>query len=127
VPADWQQRDGPGSAVDLVAPDGEAYLRAAATDDPAPDVLADTRRIRDDFRSRYGSYEQLQLEPVEYRGHEAVRWEYIYAPGDQRLRAVHLNFSTGERGYSLNYQAPAAQWDEVADRFEEFTATFEQR
>lgn len=127
VPSDWEPRDAPGSAIDLVAPSGDVYLRAADTDDPAPDVLADTQRIRDSFRSRYPSYEEIALGPVEYRGHEAVRWEYTYAPEGRELRAVHLNFSTGERAYALNYQTPAESWDELSGRFDDFTATFRTR
>ena len=127
VPADWEPRDAPGTAVDLVAPSGDVYLRAADTDDPAQDVLADTQRIRDSFASRYPSYEEIALEPVEYRGHEAVRWEYTYAPDGRELRAVHLNFSTGERAYALNYQTPADSWGELSGRFDEFAATFRTR
>ncbi len=127
VPGDWEPREAPDSATDLVAPSGDAYLRAVDTDAPAADVLLDTQRIRDDFRSRYGSYQQIALEPVQYRDYDAVRWEYTYTPGDQTLRAVHLNFSNGDHGFILNYQVPAARWDDLSGRFDDFTATFQER
>ena len=127
VPRDWAPRDAPDSATDLVSPSGDAYLRAVDTDAPADDVLLDTQRIRDDFRSRYGSYEEIALEPVDYRGYDAVRWEYTYTPGDRKLRAVHLNFTDGDHGYILNYQVPAARWDELSGRFDDFTTTFQEQ
>lgn len=127
VPADWEPRDAPGQATDLVSPAGDVYLRTGDTDDPADDVLADTQRIRDSFASRYDTYDEISLEPVEYRGYEAVLWEYTYAPEGRELRSVHLNFSNGDHAYVLNYQGPAEQWDDLAGRFDDITASFREQ
>lgn len=125
-PAGWTTRDtGIPNNVDLVAPDDTAgYLRVAHTDDPAEDVVQDSERIEAAFQDNHPDYERIRLEPVDYRDTEAAIWEYTFTEDGQAFHAIHLNMSTGERGYALNHVVPEAGWDEAADRFEEFTESF---
>ena len=108
------------------APEDEAgYLRVAHTDDPATDVVQDSERIEAAFRDGHADYERIRLEPTEYRGTDAALWEYTFTADGIPFHAIHLNVSTGDRGYALNHVVPASGWDGAADRFEQFTASFE--
>ena len=145
VPDGWQVFDGPTYQVahppgwttrevsapnnlDLVAPDdSDGYLRVAHTDDPAADVLRDTERIEAAFQQDHAGYQRIRLEPTEYRGTDAVIWEYTFTADGQPYHAIHLNLSTGEYGYALNHVVPAAGWERAAERFEAFTSSFEFR
>lgn len=126
-PAGWTQQDAPApNNIDLEAPEDEAgYLRVAHTDDPATDVVQDSERIEAAFRDGHADYERIRLEPTEYRGTDAALWEYTFTADGIPFHAIHLNVSTGDRGYALNHVVPASGWDAAADRFEQFTASFE--
>jgi hypothetical protein len=125
-PEGWAVED-PGipNNLDLEAPEPEAgYLRVANTDDPATDVVRDSERIEAAFREDHADYERIRLEPTDYRDTQAAIWEYTFTEDGQTFHALHLNLSTGERGYALNHVVPADGWPAAADRFDHFTGSF---
>lgn len=126
-PPGWTVRDEGGNRVDLVDPDTGAYLRMDWTDDPKPDPVADWEEQSEAFARSHEEYEEIRIEPVEYRDYDAALWEYEYSEGGGRFHAYNLGLTTGERGYALNFQTPAASWDELRGLFEGFTSSFRPR
>lgn len=126
-PAGWTQQDAPApNNIDLQAPEDDAgYLRVAHTEDPAADAVQDTESIEAAFRDGHADYERIRLEPTEYRGTDAAIWEYTFTADGIPFHAIHLNVSTGDRGYALNHVVPESGWGAAADRFEQFMASFE--
>lgn len=126
-PAGWTVREDTGNRIDLVDPDTGAYLRLDWTDDPKPDPEADWERQSEAFAESHEGYEEIRIEPVDYRDYDAAMWEYEYAEGGDRFHAYNLGFVAGDRGYALNYQTPASTWDEMRDLFEGFRSSFQPR
>ena len=124
-PADWQPQEGSGPRIDLTDPQTGTYLRLDYTDDPEPDPVADWEQASDDFAQRYGNYEEIRIEAVDYRDFDAALWEYSYVTDGQRFHAYNLGFTDGECGWALNLQAPESAWSEMEPKFEQFMATFE--
>jgi eukaryotic-like serine/threonine-protein kinase len=125
IPPGWQERDGAGNLTDYVDPDTGAYLRVDWTDEPAGDPVADWEANESGFAQRQDDYERIRLEPATYRGRDAAMWEYSYAAGGARLRALNLNLLAGDRAYALNLQSPADDWDEVGALFPAIAGGFE--
>lgn len=126
-PPGWKVRPDGGNRVDLVDPDTGAYLRMDWTDDPKPDPVADWEEQSEAFARNHEDYEEIRIEPVEYRDYDAALWEYEYSEGGGRFHAYNLGLTTGDRGYALNFQTPAASWEELRELFEGFTSSFRPR
>ena len=124
-PEGWSVREDTGNRIDLVDPDTGAYLRMDWTDDPKPDPEADWERQSDAFAESHEGYEEIRIEPVDYRDYDAAMWEYEYSEAGGRFHAYNLGFVAGGRGYALNYQTPASAWDEMRDLFEGFRSSFQ--
>lgn len=124
-PPAWAPRQDTGPRVDLVDPDTGAYLRLDWTDQPKDDPVADWERQSEAFAERHADYEEIRIEPIEYRGYDAAIWEYAYSEGGQRFHAVNVGLTTGECGYALNLQTPAERWEELGELIVPFSASFE--
>ncbi|MFA9428778.1 protein kinase [Egicoccus sp. AB-alg2] len=127
VPPDWQERAADGNRTDWVDPETGAYLRVDWTDDPASDPVADWEAAEAAFAQRQSDYERVRLQPATYRDWDAAMWEYTYASGGASLQAINLNVLADDLGhaYALNLQAPAGNWDEVAQQFPAIAGSFE--
>ncbi|MBW3618984.1 MAG: protein kinase [Actinobacteria bacterium] len=123
VPAGWEVRDASGPRTDLVDPSGGAYLRVDWTDEPKPDPEADWREQSQAFASRHDDYRELRIASVDYQDAAAI-WEYTYRDGGADLHAYNLGFVAGGRGYALNLQSHASDWDEVEPLFDDMMASF---
>ncbi|MFA9445315.1 protein kinase [Egicoccus sp. AB-alg6-2] len=127
VPAGWQERAASGNRTDWVEPGTGAYLRMDWTDAPASDPLADWEQAEAGFAQRQSDYQRVRLEPATYRNWEAAMWEYTYTSGGAALHAINLNVLADDLGhaYALNLQAPAGEWDRIADQFPAIAGSFE--
>ncbi|MFN2390307.1 MAG: serine/threonine-protein kinase [Actinomycetota bacterium] len=115
---------GPTSA-DFRDPAGGRYLRVAWTDEPGDDPVAKVRdEIAPSFATRYPTYEEIAIEPTTFEGYDAVHWEYTYSTEGAELRAINLQFVTGDYGFALNWQTRAAQWDDSLALFEQLKKSF---
>ena len=65
-----------------------------------PDAVADRQRVARGFASRHPTYEQLRIEPVDYRGYEAADWEFTY----EGLHVLNRVFVVDGAGHSLFFQ-----------------------
>jgi hypothetical protein len=73
-----------------------------------------------DFAGRYPSYEQIRIEPVDYRGLEAADWEFTF----RGLHVLNRVFVVDGTGHSLWLQTPEGDvsgarqdFDAIADAF----------
>ena len=67
-----------------------------------PDAVADREAQAEDFERRHPSYEEIRIDPVDYRGYEAADWEFTY----EGLHVLNRVFVVDGRGYSLYLQTP---------------------
>ncbi|MBW3657741.1 MAG: serine/threonine protein kinase [Actinobacteria bacterium] len=123
VPAGWEVRDASGPRVDLVDPASGAYLRVDWTDSPKADPEADWQEQSEAFAARHDDYRELRIEEVDYADAAAI-WEYTYRAGGAALHAYNLGFVAGARGYALNFQTRADDWEAMEPMFEDFLRTF---
>lgn len=124
-PPGWDIRPRSGNRTDYVDPSSGAYLRVDWTDDPAGDPYADWQAYSQQFAAAHEGYRQLRLERSTYKGYDAAVWEYVYREGGVRLHAVNLNVTTGQRGYALNFQTHAEDWEELSGLFPVMKSGFE--
>jgi eukaryotic-like serine/threonine-protein kinase len=118
VPEGWETVERADVRTDYRDPDTGSYLRVEWTDSPQPDPVANWEDSSASFAANRDGYEELELRPATFQGHEAAYWEYVYSEGGTELRAINLNVLVDDgRAYALNLQAPAEQWDEVGPLF----------
>ena len=123
-PEGWQVQVRSGSAVDFREPGTGRYLRVGFTDSPGNDAVAAWRAGAASFARTHGGYEEIRIEPADYRGYEAAVWEYRWRDSNL-LHAINLGFVTGERGYALNFQTREPDWERSRDLFEAMKERFE--
>jgi hypothetical protein len=91
-----------------------------ATGTGQPDAVADREAQAAGFAERNPSYEQIRIEPVDYRGVEAADWEFTF----DGLHVLNRVFNIGGTGHSLWLQTPEEDFsaarrdfDAIADAF----------
>ncbi|CAN5281085.1 hypothetical protein BH18ACT4_BH18ACT4_04090 [soil metagenome] len=141
VPDDWVQYEDPatgftiyhppawnvrpqGGLTDFVDPDSGALVRVEYTDEPGDDAVQAWRDLASLARSNAG-YEELRIEPVEFRDFEAAVWEFRVQEGGQVLHTVDLGVITGDYGFALLLRAPEASFPDLAEVFLQFQAGFD--
>ena len=124
-PPEWSVVQRSANSSDITAPTGDRYLRVEYTDTPQDDAVADWEAQSDSFGARKADYQELRIEPVDFRGHEAALWEYTYSEGGAQLHAYNLAVVAGGRGYALNFQTHEAVWAESQELWEQFQASFD--
>jgi hypothetical protein len=114
VPAGWSTDQG-GAGWTVALPPGYTQTRAGEYRDPdtgrtlrvetgpgQPDAVADRERAARSFAQRHPTYEQIRIEPVDYRGYEAADWEFTY----EGLHVLNRVFVVDGTGHSLFFQFP---------------------
>ncbi|CAN5268965.1 hypothetical protein BH20ACT8_BH20ACT8_07470 [soil metagenome] len=125
-PPDWEQVQREPFRFDLTDPDSATYLRVEFTDTPAGDAVADWQRQSASFGSRFEGYEELRIEPIDYRDYDNnALWEYRYDSGGAELRAYNFAVVAEGRGYALNLVTTEDRWEEVQPLFDAFLVSFE--
>lgn len=123
-PEGWQIEPAGGPRVDFRDPDTGSYLRVDWTDQPKDDPVADWRAQAKDYASRHDGYQEIRIEPYDYRDYNAAIWEFRYRSGGSQLHVANLGFVTGDRGYALLFQTPESHWDGSQDIYATFRETF---
>jgi hypothetical protein len=123
-PEGWRIVPAGAGQTDFRDPETGTYMRVAWTDQPGDDVVGRLREIAANFSSRHTGYEELGIQTADYRDYDAGAWDYTYASGRATLRATNLQFLTGGRGYALNFQTSADNWEDHQELFEAFKETF---
>jgi eukaryotic-like serine/threonine-protein kinase len=123
-PQGWQVEPPDGTRVDISDPQSGSYLRIDWTDEPRPDPVADWRHQSHGFAARHEGYQEVGIEPYDYRDYDAAVWEFRYRDGGADLHAVNLGFVTGDRGYALFFQTHEENWSDSQDTFATFQDTF---
>ncbi len=87
-----------------------------------PDAVADRESQARTFARRHPSYQEIRIEPVDYRGYEeAADWEFTY----EGLHVINRVFVVDGTGHSLFFQTRAgdfadarADFDRIAEEFQ---------
>ena len=124
-PKGWERVERGGNAVDFREPGTGRYLRVDWTDSPKGDPVADWQRQSKSFGETHEGYEEIRIDPVDFRGYDAAIWEYRYTDGGAALHASNLAIVTDNRGFALNFQTREGNWAESQELFEEMTEKFE--
>ncbi len=116
--------DRAGSETDLIDPVTNTRLRVDHHD-PLPQPL-ETQWLEAEksFAATHPDYERLQIGPTTYGGAPAGIWEYTYSDDGAELHAATLVFATAQSGYTLAFQAPAADWDRLLPLFTAYKTSF---
>jgi len=122
-PPDWTVSTS-GTRTDFRSPSSGAYLRVDHREPPGPSPEGAWRDLEPAFAGQNANYKRVQITPTTYDGYRAAVWEYTYAGGGAALRAVDLGFIAGNRGFALNFQTPASDWDRLQPVFAAFKASF---
>jgi eukaryotic-like serine/threonine-protein kinase len=69
-------------------------------------------------------YQQLRLEPLEFRGWQAADLEFLYTSGGARLRVLDRIFVTGGRAYALYWQVAEDRFSESLEEFAALSQAF---
>ena len=77
------------------------------------------------FAKSHDAYNEIGINPVEYRGYEAADWEFTYTSGGAALHALSRVFVVDKTGYSLYFQTRASDdWAEARKDFDQIAASF---
>lgn len=116
--------DRSGTSTDFTDPSTDTRLRVDHGDPvPAPEQRQwlDAEAA---FAPTHPDYVRLQISPSTYGGAPAAVWEYSYSAGGVALHAAALGFSTTKNGYTLAFQAPARDWEQLLSLFTAFKTSF---
>ncbi|MBD0842918.1 serine/threonine-protein kinase [Streptomyces sp. TRM68416] len=82
-----------------------------------PDPVTVWRDVEPSLK-RAGDYRRIgKIRATTHRGREAAEMEWLTGTGDNRVRTFGRGFLIGDnRGYSLRWTAPAADWDDASNR-----------
>jgi len=140
APAGWQSFPGAGGWTVAVPPsyalgsfDRSPQYKDSATGRTlrvttgkgGPDAVED-RRIRAGlFAKSHDAYNEIGINPVEYRGYEAADWEFTYSDGGASLHAISRVFVVDKTGYSIFFQTRATDdWAAARKDFDQIAASF---
>jgi hypothetical protein len=132
VPAGWSTDTG-GAGWTVALPPGYEQTRPGEyrhvetgrtlrvdTGPGQPDAVADREAQAEDFARRHPSYEEIRIEPVDYRGYEAADWEFTY----EGLHVLNRVFVVDGTGHSLFLQTPRSDIDGAREDFAGIVAAF---
>nr|MDQ3957860.1 DUF1795 domain-containing protein [Actinomycetota bacterium] len=123
-PPGWSVEVVDETRTDFVDPGTGAYLRVDWTPSPGDDPVAAWEAQSDSFASRYADYREIRIDETTFQGRPAAEWEFTYSDGGAALHAIDLGLVTDSRGYALNLQTPAEDWEESQDLWEAFKESF---
>ncbi|MBW3616092.1 MAG: hypothetical protein KY439_12415, partial [Actinobacteria bacterium] len=136
LPAGWTTDSG-AAGWTVALPPGYAQRRAGEYRQPEtgrtlrvetgpgqPDAVVDRERAAASFARRHPSYEQIRIEPVDYRGYEAADWEFTYSSGGSALHVLSRVFVVKGRGYSLFFQTRAGDFADARRDFDGIARAF---
>jgi hypothetical protein len=141
VPADWTAYTDPVEGWTVYTPPGYAATDRGAAKQLRDESTRFTLRVDDSPAARttaleswqafspvlakqLGSYQQLRLEPVQFRGWDAADLEFSYSDSGADLHVVDRTFTVGGRSYSLWWQTNADRFAQSLPEFEQIAATF---
>lgn len=124
-PEGWQVQPADGPRVRIRDPESGSYLLVDWTDEPRPDPVADWRSQSQTFASRHEGYQEIRIEPFDYRDYNAAVWEFRYRDQGVDLHVANLGFVAGDRGYALYFQTHEDQWQSSQPTFASFRQTFQ--
>lgn len=120
-PSDWRiTRE--NNYTDFRHPNSAAALRVVVQDSNARSAEAAWLDLERRFRVEQESYSRIRLEPREFRGYTAAEWEFTYVRRNVQLHNLDLGVVTGDKGFTLNFEARQSDWEIVRafmDRFED--------
>jgi predicted Ser/Thr protein kinase len=123
-PKGWLVQPKDGSTTDFREPNTGRYLRVGWTATPSDNPVAAWESGEQAFQSKYPVYDRIRIEGSKFRGHDAAIWEWTYKV-ERELHAINLGWVDGERGYALNFQTRAADWDRSQDLWDALQEGFE--
>jgi hypothetical protein len=123
-PKGWLVQPKDGSTTDFREPNTGRYLRVGWTATPSDDPVAAWESGEQSFQSKYPIYDRIRIEGTQYRGHDAAIWEWTYKV-ERELHAINLGWVDGDRGYALNFQTRAVDWDRSQDLWDALQEGFE--
>lgn len=124
-PRGWQVQPPDGPRVRIRDPESGSYLLIEWTDDPRPDPVADWRAQAEGFAGRHEGYQEIRIEPFEYRDYNAAVWEFRYRDEGVDLHVANLGFVAGDRGYALYFQTHEDRWQASQPTFARFRDAFQ--
>ncbi|HEV2761174.1 MAG TPA: hypothetical protein VGV86_16560, partial [Acidimicrobiales bacterium] len=122
-PTDWRvSRE--GNYTDFRHPDSAAALRVVVQDSNSRSAEAGWLELERRFKAEQQSYSRIRLEPTRFRGFSAAEWEFTYTKADIQLRNFDLGVVTGDKAFTLNFEARAGNWSVVEAFMDRFQSSF---
>lgn len=122
-PSDWRvSRE--GNYTDFRHPNSAAALRVVVQDSNARSAESAWLELERRFRSEQQSYSRIRLEPSQFKGFNAARWEFTYERRNVQLHNLDLGVVTGAKGFTLNFESRQSDWDIVRAFMERFEDSF---
>lgn len=123
-PSDWRiTRE--NNYTDFRHPNSAAALRVVVQDSNARSAEAAWLDLERRFRVEQESYSRIRLEPREFRGYTAAEWEFTYVRRNVQLHNLDLGVVTGDKGFTLNFEARQSDWEIVKAFMERFEDSFQ--
>jgi serine/threonine protein kinase len=91
-----------------------------ATGEGRPDAVGDREAQAAGFAERNPSYQEIRIEPVDYRGVEAADWEFTF----DGLHVLNRVFNIGGTGHSLWLQTPEDDFSAAREDFDAIADAF---
>jgi hypothetical protein len=125
VPKDWPPKTLPNGVVDARDPDSSSFLRLITVDSSAP-AFTQLTKAEGEFKNdrAYGSYQQVKLEKINYRGLDAADWEFTFTLDGVPRHVLYRGIVTNGRTYGLYLSTRADQWTASTNVFEVAASTF---
>jgi hypothetical protein len=123
-PSDWRIfRE--GNYTDFRHPDAAAALRVVVQDSNARSAEFAWLELERRFKVAQPTYSRIRLEPTEFKGFNAARWEFTYERRNVQLHNLDLGVVTGAKGFTLNFESREANWPIVKAFMDRFESSFE--
>jgi serine/threonine protein kinase len=125
IPKAWPPTQRPNGVVDAREPNSTRFLRLITVDSTAS-ALSQLTKAEQQFENdpSYGSYQQVKLEKINYRGLDAADWEFTFTLDGVARHVLYRGIVTNGRTFGLYLSTPAGQWTASTEVFQVAADTF---
>ena len=122
-PDDWNVSRS-GAYTDFRHPDSAAALRVVVQDANGRTAENGWIELERKFKIEQPSYSRIRLQARSFRGFHAAEWEFTYSKSNVQLHNLDLGVVTGNRAFTLNFEARDSNWQIVKAFYEAFERSF---
>jgi hypothetical protein len=125
IPEGWTPRRASGTVIEVRNPEDASQFIRLLSSGAGTDPLAELTSEEPGFKSRYPTYQKINLATTQYRGYQAADWEFTFVAKDKAVKHVlYRLFTANGKYYGVYLSAPEEDFAGLKPHFDTAAATF---